>query len=49
MDLVNETPYIGDLQKEFYRTMLVERKEKILDYSLQKLQSRRMKHTHEAR
>lgn len=39
-DLVNATPFIGDLQKEFYRTMLTERKEKILDYSLQRLNTR---------
>lgn len=40
-DLVNATPFIGDLQKIFYRTMLTERKEKILDYSLQRLNTRR--------
>ena len=42
-NLVNDTPFIGDLQKEFYRTMLAERKEKILDYSLQKLRAREKK------
>ena len=40
MKLVDETPYIDDLQKEFYKTMLAERKEKILDKSLQKLRRR---------
>ena len=35
--LVDETPYITDLQKQFYKTMLKERKEKILDFSLNKL------------
>lgn len=40
MKLVDETPYIDDLQKEFYKTMLTERKEKILDKSLQKLRRR---------
>ncbi len=38
--LIEETPFISELQKEFYQTMLRERKEKILDYSLQKLQER---------
>lgn len=36
-ELVNTTPYISDLQKRFYFTMLAERKEKILDKSLQLL------------
>ena len=40
MKLVDETPYIDDLQKEFYKTMLTERKAKILDKSLQKLRRR---------
>lgn len=35
---VEETPFISDLQKEFYKTMLRERKERILDFSYQKLQ-----------
>ena len=35
--LIDETPYITDLQKAFYKTMLLERKEKILDKSLQLL------------
>jgi hypothetical protein len=39
-ELVNTTPYIGDLQKTFYLTMLTERKEKILDKSLQLLKKR---------
>ncbi len=38
-DLVDGTPYISDLQKVFYKTILSERKEKILDYSLGKLLS----------
>ena len=33
-ELVDETPFISDLQKQFYCTMLSERKEKILDKSL---------------
>ncbi|MBR0312821.1 MAG: CtkA family protein, partial [Oscillospiraceae bacterium] len=48
-DLINDTPFIGDLQKEFYRTMLAERKEKILDYSLQKLRAREKKRDRGAR
>lgn len=35
--IVEETPYITDLQKRFYKTMLNERKKKILDFSLSKL------------
>ena len=38
--IVDETPFISDLQKEFYKTMLRERKERILDFSFQKLQKR---------
>lgn len=33
-DMIDNTPYISDLQRTFYKTMLTERKEKILDYSL---------------
>jgi len=39
-ELVNTTPYISDLQRAFYLTMLTERKEKILDKSLQLLRKR---------
>ena len=35
--IVDETPFISDLQKEFYKTMIRERKERILDFSYQKL------------
>ena len=38
--IVDETPFISDLQKEFYKTMLRERKERILDFSYQKLRKR---------
>ena len=38
--LIDETPFISDLQKAFYQTMLAERKEKILDKSLQLLQKK---------
>lgn len=34
---VRNKTYISDLQKEFYKTMLRERKERILDFSYQKL------------
>ena len=36
--LIDETPAINDLQKTFYKTILAERKEKILDHSLRLLQ-----------
>lgn len=35
--IIDETPYITDLQKTFYKTMLAQRKEKILDFSYDKL------------
>lgn len=35
--IVDETPYISEFQKDFYKTMLAKRKEKILDFSLKKL------------
>ncbi len=38
--IIDETPYITDLQKRFYKVMLAERKEKILDASLTKLKKR---------
>ena len=38
--IIDETPFISDLQKEFYKTMLRERKERILDFSYQKLRKR---------
>lgn len=36
-NMIDETPFIDAIQKEFYKIMLRERKEKILDYSLEKL------------
>lgn len=36
-ELVDQTPYLTGLQREFYFTMLADRKERILDFSLQKL------------
>lgn len=38
--IIDETPYISDLQKDFYKTMLKERKGRILDFSYQKLLKR---------
>lgn len=38
--MITAIPCITPLQKEFYLTMLQQRKERILDYSLQKLQTR---------
>ncbi len=38
--LIDETPYISELQKTFYKKMLAERKEKILVKSLQLLRKR---------
>lgn len=35
--LIEETPFISRLQKDFYKVMITERKEKILDYSMELL------------
>lgn len=35
--IIDETPFISELQKKFYKTMIRERKERILDFSYQKL------------
>ncbi|MBP9988609.1 MAG: CtkA family protein, partial [Ruminococcus sp.] len=35
--MIDEMPYVDELQKTFYKTMLRERKEKILDKSLELL------------
>ena len=32
--IIDETPFISDLQKHFYKTILEKRKERILDYSI---------------
>ncbi len=39
-EIVDQIPFISDLQKRFYKTMLRERKERILDFSYQKLRKR---------
>lgn len=41
--MIDETPYITELQKNFYKTILLERKEKILDKSLQLLKKQEVK------
>lgn len=38
--IVDETPFISNLQKQFYKTMLQTRKERILDFSMEKLRKR---------
>ncbi|MBQ7486521.1 MAG: CtkA family protein, partial [Clostridia bacterium] len=38
--MIDETPFISDLQKRFYKTMVAERKEKILDRSLQRIRKK---------
>jgi len=48
-ELIQNTPYINDLQKDFYTTMLMERKERILDFSLQKLLKRERQKDREER
>lgn len=42
--LVEETPFLEPVQREFYRIMIRERKEKILDYGMERLlgQERRL-------
>ncbi|MEG0841940.1 MAG: HipA domain-containing protein [Erysipelotrichaceae bacterium] len=35
LEIIDNTPIISNLQKDFYQTMLIERKEKILDYSME--------------
>lgn len=37
--LIADTPFITDLQKRFYCTVLEKRKERILDYSLERLKN----------
>lgn len=38
--IIDYTPFISDLQKDFYLTMLIERKKRILDFSIEKLNSK---------
>ena len=41
--IVDETPFISDLQKQLYKTMLQTRKKRILDFSMEKLLKREKK------
>lgn len=43
-EIIDNTPTITELQKEFYKTMLTARKERILDFSLNKLNKKAKKH-----
>ena len=38
--IIDYTPFISDLQKDFYLTMLIERKKRIFDFSIEKLDSK---------
>lgn len=43
-DIIDNTPTITELQKEFYKTMLTARKERIIDFSLNKLKEKSKNH-----
>lgn len=43
-EIIDNTPTITELQKEFYKTMLTARKERIIDFSLNKLKEKSRKH-----
>ena len=43
-EIIDNTPTVTELQKEFYKTMLTARKERILDFSLNKLNEKAKKH-----
>ena len=43
-EIIDNTPTITGLQKEFYKTMLTARKERIIDFSLNKLKEKSKKH-----
>lgn len=43
-EIIDNTPTITELQKEFYKTMLMARKERIIDFSLNKLKEKSRKH-----
>ena len=40
--IIDDTPYISDIQKNFYKIILKERKEKILNYSIKKLSKQKI-------
>ena len=39
-NIIDDTPYISELQKTFYKKIIKERKEKIIDYALEQLLAR---------
>ncbi len=39
-EIVDHTPLISDLQRKFYMTMLTDRKERILDFSVATLKKK---------
>lgn len=43
-NIIDETPYISELQKTFYKKIIKERKEKIIDYALEQLLAREKEH-----
>ena len=43
-EIIDNTPSVTELQKEFYKTMLTARKERIIDFSLNKLKEKSKKH-----
>ena len=43
-EIIDNTPTITELQKEFYKTMLTARKERIIDFYLNKLKEKSKKH-----
>lgn len=43
-EIIDNTPTITEFQKEFYKTMLTARKERIIDFSLNKLKEKSKKH-----
>ncbi|MDD2973446.1 MAG: HipA domain-containing protein [Lachnospiraceae bacterium] len=45
--IVEETPFVEEIQKEFYKIMIRERKEKILDYAMEQLLKAEQKETPE--
>lgn len=49
--IIEDTPFISELQKRFYTMMLEKRKERILDFSLMKLERGKIEpvHKHSAR
>lgn len=47
--IIEETPYLSKLQKEFYFTILSERKVRILDFTLNLLEQRKMKNKNKHR